>query len=209
MSRAIWIFVSALAAGCSSYSKGTQTGGLGESGMADTGSADDTDFAPDDATPQWWELAGTVTILDGAADANTSSLAVTLLDPDQVSICSEQSLVRSIVDEASLPDAEIYTWWRVTVGRGDSACEDSPLPRELLLGFGAMHPDIAAALGPAGLDTVANSLNGAYVSFDDDLIYAFGVAGPAEAFAGAADSAITVPLADGEWQIVPIFPFNY
>lgn len=200
------------AAGCS-MSKATGDNVWDTAGGDDTADSDaDTGGLDDSEDPVWWELGASLVITDGVLDANTSSLRVRMLDLDVAPMCEETLALVGAELEASTPDSEIYTWWRLSPAAlaGDCALHDDVPPDELRLGIGALQADVRAVLGPAGYDGVADSLNGAYASLDGgETVYTFGVAGTEAAFAGGTAAATEAPLADGAWTIVALFPFDY
>ncbi len=191
----------------SSAEGASDTGYTGEN-SEDTGDQDsDEDTA---SSPVWWTLTATVPVEAGEA-VKGGVITTRFLDEGGEVLCEDAHPITAISEEDS-PYEDVYAWWSISVEASSKGCDASPLPVPLLLGVGAMHPEIAA-----GLDTVdavssgsSASLNSAYASLDGlESLLVFGVAGTAAAYKGEGVAADAAPLADGEWRIEPVYSFRY
>jgi hypothetical protein len=195
--------------------------GLGGDDTAELdGGADGDDGSGDsggtgEAQPIWWTLSGTLLVAeDESLTVAESSLSIELQDVDRAPLCAEQVPLVSATHRLTEPDPLILSWWSLSLGEGDGGCVGlvPDLPSSLFVGVGELHPDVRAAQGgDASLSEAAWAhLNGAYVSFDAaDTIYAFGVAGLDEAYAGLEGPVSSAPLPAGAWTLSPVFPFAY
>jgi hypothetical protein len=205
----------ALVAGCSaemeaalsatdvaeSDGEGSDTGG----GDADSGLL---------ADPVWWKLGGTLLVAtDGSVDPEGSTLDLQLMDVDGVSLCDEALLLSGGGEALAVPHESVYGWWRLEAAPPEGSCASwpSPVPSPVLLGVGAMDPDVYALLGTLGLpEGAADDLNGAYASIDQgSTLWVYGAAGMAAAFDGDGTAAGEVPVQDGPWMLEPLFTFPY
>jgi len=183
-----------------------------DSAMFDTGAADTGGTDGDSETPVWWRLGATLDLLDGAIQKRDSTLDISLSGADDVVICEESLPISRATSVVATPDAVVLAWWRIAAAdpTGDCASWTSPLSTSVFLGIGDMHPDIEASLDPLDLAAVSDSLNGAYASLDGgDTVYVYGVAGTVDAYAGAVPAADALPLADGTWTVLAVYPFAY
>lgn len=179
------------------------TASIGESdtGGADTGTTESI---------AWWQLAAEVVIAEGTPQPEASQLTLTLLTDALKPLCAETFTLASLDDQA-VPHGDVYVWWQVVVGKGDGGCHASALPQaDLLLGIGAMHPDILPGLKSSGAAKDPSALSGAYASLDDgESLLVFGAAGLSVAWAEGGEPATEAPLADGTWRIEPVYTFEY
>lgn len=201
------------AAGCSGAS-GFSPESIDDSAASDTASTGgDTGDLPDDGlSPVWWKLGATLEVVDSAPVSDEGQLLLELLTEDQTSLCVDTMSVTRIQSHVEPPDPQVYTWWRISHDppAGDCATADDPVPDGLLLGIGAMHPEILAGLDRMGLSEAADSLNAAYASLDGgETIYVFGVAGTQTTYEGDGTAAADAALTDGEWQIQALYAFSY
>lgn len=205
--------VAALALCACSGVKGAEDGFATETGGWDTGSVSDTGSDPEDSGEAvWWKLGAAISIWEGAVLPEESSLGLTLLLQDGSVLCEDTLAIRELTVEEDLPDATIYSWWRVEAESPQGSCAElrDPVPSPVLIGVGAMHPDIFATLDPEGLADGASSLNAAYASINGgEDVYVFGVAGTTAAYLGDAAPADSSLLADGVWIVRPVYPFAY
>ena len=178
--------------------------------MEDGGSGDDTGVG-DAQDARWWRLAATFDVLDGVPSPAGAALRVGRVDALGVEVCSGQAPVLTFEPKAEPVVDGVLVWWQVVPGEWTSDCSgalsESPLPQAFLLGVGNLHIEIAAQMGNTGVEaSLADHLNGAYFGADgDEDVVVFGLAGPAAAYSGTGLPASTAPLADGEWEIRPVY----
>ncbi|MFT4974213.1 MAG: hypothetical protein ACI8S6_000095 [Myxococcota bacterium] len=208
----VTVFNSALALALACAESNTTS--RADSGLLD--GTDDNSMSTDTADPDqdsgaalWWTLRAEIPIGDGLPQTKSASLTVTLLDADLAPVCEAAAPVLSI-EPAEAPDPTIYAWWSLSTGPIKDCIYRAPeLPDPLLLGVGAMHPELRAALSVSG-EADPDALSGAYVSLDGlQTLLVFGAAGLPEAWEGdGAPADKTTPLADGSWSLRPVFTFR-
>lgn len=179
-------------------------------GEDDTASADTADEAP-----AWMALDGQLTLIEGVPSA--LSLVVGLFgDPPEEPSCTVSRTAESGGVLENTPDTTVYYWWRFSLVTPDdeSGC-GGIVPDSLLLGLGALHPEILPALPEHGVDGVADSLYGVYANPYDDgtaaqesVGYAFGFAGTAPDRAGAEPAVTAPPMPDGEYSLTGFYLFD-
>ena len=208
------LLILALLTGCSA-NKGSALDTDFSAGVGDTSSTPESDMGDGDTAidaPEtaWWRLSAEVEIADGQPVAASSQLAITLLTDALKPQCTEQ-LTLAKVAEASSPHSDVYVWWQLTTGKGDGGCAGYDLPQaDVLLGVGAMHPDILPGLKSRGAAPDASALNGAYASLDDEeTLVVFGAAGLLETWSDGGAPVKAAPLTDGTWRIEPVYTFEY
>lgn len=212
MRRKFWCALTGalVVGGCS----GSQNkGGFADSagGAWDTGSVVDTGVDLEDSDdPVWWRLGAVISIWESEALPDESALGLALEKEDGTTLC-EESLALSLLEaQPETPDPSILVWWEAAQSDPEGSCAEwpTPVPTPLLLGIGAMHPEILARLEPEGLEAGADSLNASYISLDrGETIFVYGVAGTTAAYLGDAEPALEAPLVDGVWIIRAIYPF--
>lgn len=216
MKRTFLSLVVVLASGCSAYNMKADAGSsFGDSASVDTGDTEGDDHL--DGEVAWWALGAGIQVTEGTIDLAATSLEIEARQDDGTPICAIESAPQSLTTMAEYPEGlGMVGWWLIQPGEWFGDCGsmeiESPVDRSFLLGVGAMHPEMVAVLGSveAAADGSEETLNGAYASFDGGAtIYIFGVAGPAEAFAAEGAPAEALPLADGVWTVLPIYPFAY
>lgn len=194
--------------------------GAGASAPFDSGAASDLGADGDDGGGEgaagarlWWTMGAALTLIDGAPLAVGGALDVRVLDDAGVELCAAAVAVEA-VRAITPPDPVILGWWELSLGPWEPACAGAqatrPMGEALTLGVGELHPEVAALL-PAqdALSAAAGArVNGAYaqLSADEDPV-AFGIAGPAEAFAGEAGPWTSAPLPDSALAVQPIYRF--
>jgi hypothetical protein len=167
----------------------------------------------------WWRLdadfvvaAGLPTV-DGEGD-EASILSVTVLDEDLVEVCTATAPLSSAASTQEVAFDGLVDAWSLEAGTWVPACKDarwddwfSPLEAEFVLAFGALHPEVEAALGGlSGIgDGAASSLNGAYLQTAEVDLVAIGAAGPAAAYQGDGLPLDAAPVGDGEWYMRGVF----
>lgn len=194
--------------------------GGGAAARYDSGAAADLGADGDDGGGEgaagaglWWTLGAALTLVDGAPSPAEGALDVRVLDDAGAELCAAAVSVEA-VRPISAPDPVILGWWELSLGPWEPTCAAGqatrPMGEALSLGVGELHPEVAALL-PAqdGLPAAAAArLNGAYaqLSADEDPV-AFGIAGPAEAFAGEAGPWTEGPLPDGALSVQAVYRF--
>lgn len=190
------------------------------SGASDSGAAADLGDADADGGGEgsagaglWWTLSGALELADGAPLPAAAALDVRVLDDAGVELCVAAVDVDA-VGVVSPPEPVVFGWWELTLGAWDPVCtaaqEARPMGDLITVGVGALHPEIAALL-PAqdGLSAAAAArVNGAYAQLSAEAQpVAFGIAGPAEAFAGASGPWTEGPLPDGALTVQAVYRF--
>jgi hypothetical protein len=197
------------------------TAGGSEATLEDSSGADSGGSDEELSGAAWWKLGATLDIRADEAggvqpELLTSLISASLLDSQGALLCSGIAPIGQVMEIAPTPDPLIITWWWMERGEWSTDCtlpeleeEMADLPHQVLLGVGDMHPEIAGALGAVeGLQPgAAATLNGAYASLEDEVIYVFGVAGTEEAMEGAEGPAVGSPLKAGRWLITPVYSF--
>lgn len=177
--------------------------------------ADDSDTMSADSgaqTPSWYTVGASATLSGGLLTALTVTYTLLPETPSEGPICDSPRAPIAALDVAP-PDPAIYHWWLVELPGDDGGCEDAePLPTTLLLGLGAMHPDIVAGLEADDAEDAASSLYGAYVATDGvsedgqaETVYVYGYAGTAQDFEGQTVPVSTPPAPDGEYTLTPVY----
>lgn len=197
-----------LATGCSEAAlKAEDAGGTDGDMQDDTGSGggDDSDTGVD-TTPGleagWYTVRASFDVREGAATVGDASIEVLVIATDRASIVCTLPLNLVTLAVVESPDPEVAPlWWEVDVAPTESAC--ATLPGRLGLGVGALAADVRAQLGRDGLEAVAESLYGAYITADGGSLAAYGWAATKEGLAG--DTAATLPPPDGTYQLEPVY----
>ncbi len=215
---ALWLAL--LVAGCSSGLESSRKAEQGDTGFGSAGGAEEDGGADSGATDalgesaSWWRLDADLVLVGGDVVASSSPLTATLLSSEREVVCEMTATAERFTPVRPLPDALLVTWWSVEALGWSGECVDRDLgeavPVALHLGLGTLHPEIEAVLGTVALasDGAADSLNGAYASFEgSDTIYVFGAGGPVEAWAGDAEPATVEPLVDGVWSVRGAYSF--
>ena len=185
----------------------------GDAGLdGDTTDLDDTGGSVDDGGSStdpgsWWLLDATLVISEGELQADGSSLSFIRRSGAETT-CQDVLSPVSVAAITPLPHESVYTWWQVDWDTSAVTCfvdGEGATRSPLLLGVGAMHPEIEAVL-PSLLGTtdseVALHLNGAYARLpEDDQLLVFGAVGLQSAWAGEGEPAVAAPLADGTWVL--------
>lgn len=217
MTRATFVaFAMAVLVACSP----TKGGFDAESGLApetdslvgedDTASSDTAD-----EPSAWMALDGQLTLTGGVPGALTLSIGL-FGDPPEEANCTVSRTAETGEALGSTPDTTVYYWWRFNLVTPDdeSGC-GVIVPDSLLLGLGALHPEILPALPEHGVDGVADSLYGVYANPYDDgtpaqesIGYAFGFAGTAQDRAGADVAVTAPPMPDGEYVLTGFYLFD-
>lgn len=177
--------------------------------------ADDSDTMSADSgaqTPAWYTVGATANLSGGALTALTVNYTLLPETPSDGPICESLRAPISAIDVPS-PDAAIYHWWLVELPQDDGACEGAEgLPTTLLLGLGALHPDIVAGLKDDADQAAAGSLYGAYIATDGvgedgqaEAIYVYGYAGTAADLAGETIPVTAPPAPDGDYSLTPVY----
>lgn len=178
----------------------TASGTTTDSGATTTATDSDETGTEDLVEPGWFAVDATVTIAEGAPVAAPAAVTLTVVGTDTQTQLCELTLPSDALSPGTPPDASLWAWWTLPVLASD-AC--AVLPDTVGLGLGPMVADLRAALGSSGLDGVADSLYGAYVSPNGAGPWAFGVGGTTTDFEG--DDAAAAPLPDGSYQITTLY----
>ena len=176
--------------------------------ISDTGTQlDDTGLSEEAA---WWRLSARLLLVQGIPQPKDSQLTLTLVSNKLKPICSEVFTLSELTAEKP-PDETLYTWWTLTLGKGDGGCIGNALPTDTLqLGVGTMHPDILPGISSDEDIADPSALNGAYASLDDGkTLLVFGAAGLVESWSSGGVPAEASPLTDGIWRIEPVYTFEY
>lgn len=193
-----------LLAGCSDSALSNELAPADDSstrltGNDDTGVEDDDTSAP--PAPAWYVVRADLGLTNGAPVADGATVTVDVIDADLERVnCIVELAVDGIVATAVDGADATTVWWEVPVAPLEAPC--ATLPDELLLGVGAMHPDVRARLGSVGNDDIADSLYGAYLALDGEVA-AFGYAGTASDLLG--DDVAVVPPPDGLYRLSPLY----
>jgi hypothetical protein len=194
--------------------------GEGAAARSDSGAASDLGADGDDGGGEgaagaglWWTLGAALTLVDGAPVPAAGALDLRVLDDAGVELCAAAVAIED-VRAISPPEPVILGWWELSLGPWEPTCTGAqaarPMGEALTLGVGELHPEVAALL-PAqdGLPAAAGDrLNGAYAQLSaDEAPVAFGIAGPAEAFAGEAGPWTEAPLPDSALAIQAVYRF--
>ena len=180
----------------------------------DGGELFDEDSAPEEA-PATWEISGQIVLDSDVVVEDSSSLSVRLLSETRQVLCEANTVIETAtaMDATQYPDEALLGWWRLFVEPSSSeSCFSTtytfPVPVPMMLGIGAMHPEILAAAGADESLGDISGLNGAYASMDGgDTVWVFGVIGTELAFEGGLDPEESAPLSDGKWLIEPVYSF--
>lgn len=196
------------ASGCSDYDLGAEraprsdTGWGGDAGgdTADTG-PNDTDTDLDEVPPDGWVLHARLAAVGGVPVADGADVRVAFVNGDAGEVACEVPLDPAGVVAGTSPEDVVALWWELPALAEAEAC--GPLPATLGVGVGELHASARARLGTVGLDTVADSLYGAYVRADDGPVYVLGYAGTDGDLAG--DDVATTPPPDGTYTLAPLY----
>ena len=141
-------------------------------------------------------------------------MSVVVLDDTGAELCSLSAPLSSAEPEADPPQEWIITWWQVSVDAWEGDCDvwdtGELIPREMVVGIGRLHPEIAAVVGRMSDYTGSSplSLNGSYARFADaETLLVFGAAGLAQAWQGEGEAAEAAPLPDGLWLVRGAYGF--
>ena len=214
--RLTWLVCVVLGlSGCAGYELGASGLDTADAGAAGGESDDGGTGDAIDTTGYWWKLSGLLTVAAGELQPGDGVLRIAVIDDAGAAACELNLDLVSATSEAP-PDPSVLGWWSVTAGGwlGDCGVEalPSPVPDSLMLGIGAMHPEIEVMLPSVdALSPLAyGQLNSAYARLKDDgPIYAYGVAGEAAAFAGSGAAVVAAPVPDGDYELQAIFAFDY
>lgn len=201
-------------AGCVSdhaYFEGSDTAELYDTDGAPNDSGDDTG-GWDNVVPSWWSLAASVLVEEAQPVADDTSLEGWLLSEEadtDTPICSA-TFVPATLTETKPPDESIFHWWQIELQHQDGDCSGSQLhwfPETIEIGVGALHPDIAALLEPAGYEQIEGYLYGAYLRQGEQQgeVWAWGIAGTPASFDGEAEPVSAAPLPNGTYQMLPLY----
>lgn len=123
----------------------------------------------------WWTISGEILIENGFPVNEDSILNVAILDIDLNLLC-ETPTTTLVISETKSPDDLVYSFWSITPQFYDCGTLQNYLPYSLFLGFGEMHPDLAAVATEGDLSESINYLYGAYLRLSGEDTWAFGVA---------------------------------
>lgn len=168
-----------------------------DSGLADSGQQ----------LPSWWTLGASLSVVEGVPDPKASTLTLSVLDDGLLPYCDATAAVASAAALAP-PHPDVYAWWTLT-WEPAVGCDEIlfPLPENLLLGIGAMHPEVLARLTVSDVPA-PTMLNGAYTSLDSlSTLLVYGAAGQPAAWKGKG-GPVDLTLPDGTWTIEPVFSFE-
>lgn len=163
---------------------------------ADTAATGDTGGTDDTPRPEWFTLAATATLVDGAPTATTAESII--VDEDQsTEICRVPIDTTGFVGTTP-PADEIAVWWELPAIVIESDC---PLGiTDVAFGIGALDPEARARLGQVDKDGIANQLYGAYARVENGDIYAIGYAEAAN-----PEDVAVFPPPDDDYSLVPLF----
>jgi hypothetical protein len=185
------------------------TGSENDSGGDPTDSDEDTGDA-DQPDPSWWALSATILVEDTLPVQGDTTLVISLIDEDadiDSPIC-QASYDGVELGSQDLPDPLLFHWWQATLAEPTTDCSTHLLtwiPSSIQLGIGALHPDVAALLEPAGLHEIEPYLYGAYLQASSQTIWTYGVSATAAGFAGEQLPVAEAPVPDGTYSMVPIY----
>jgi len=192
--------------------------------LVESGDGDDSSVAPEDSdadsggwdgpAPVWWTLSAAILIEEGAPAQGDASVSIALLAEEgeaDASLCTATWTSPGMV-VLDVPDPLLFHWWQLVldgVPEGNCGAQlQRFLPDGGELGIGALHPDVAAVLEPAGYDGLSGYLYGAYLrpaQARDDVIWAFGVAGTEASYLAEELPVSQAPLPNGTYRIEPIY----
>lgn len=166
----------------------------------------DTDADIDTAAggpSQLWTLEAQLQLSDGHIEA--SQAVVSVHDEATDELCDAAQGALSGVADLPSPDASIVAWWSTTLPSVGLSCRG--VPQNVLVGIGELHPQLTAHFPRLGIEgSAVDTLNGAYISPDDgQTIWAFAIAGDADALAGQSAAALSRDDLDGAWEILPVY----
>jgi hypothetical protein len=164
-------------------------------------------------------MSGALFVANGTIEIGLSSLRADVEDEQGQVICQQTVPVSLAQPAESAPDPDIEAWWEVTVGDASGGgCTDqgvtSPFPDSFGMGLGPLHGEIEAILGseagqkPSASETVKS----VFVALNDpSKIWVFGLAtsdGVSD-HEPIGDGLNDVPVSDGYWKFVGLYPFAY
>lgn len=180
--------------------------GADDSGQSDTA---DLDVA-------WLGLDGRLILTAGVASSIELQARLYVDPPGESPVCAVSRVAEAGEVLATTPDDAVFHWWRVvlTTPDGEDSCGER-VPAQLLLGLGALDPEIVPALEAHGVDDAASSLYGAFANPYDDggeaqasTGYVFGFAGTASDRAGASPAVTAAPMPDGDYSFTGFYLFD-
>jgi hypothetical protein len=193
--------LAACAEGTNVKGGGDDSGAAGDTGLGDTAEDGGDDDSGESLPPEWFTLEARLQVLGGEAVADGAEVTFLAVAKDRQTVACEVPLVVSGVTIEAPDSAEVALWWAFTVEAADDAC--APLPTTIGLGVGELGADARAQLGAVGMDTVAESLFGAYLQVDGAGPSLYGWAGTESDAAG--DDPATLPPPDGVYGLHPLY----
>lgn len=194
-------------------SPGTRDDTAGASDTSGTPLDDSADSAAEDIAAVWFTVGGDWTVTTGALATASLSFTAYPQDPRDGAMCSSLRETTPSRDLSS-PDETIYHWWLVETGADDPACPQlDALPRRIIIGLGALHPEMAPALDRYDLESAGASLYGSYAALveggdvDGAIPYAFGFGGTSSDRSGQAPAVSMAPVPDGVYTVTPVYVF--
>ncbi len=166
----------------------------------DTGE-EDPDSGGEPRSPAWYVVRAELAVENGAPSAQGAQVTLDVVDADLVRTdCIVELATDGIVAGDAATDDSVPLWWELPVVPATETC--ALLPETLVIGLGAMVPDVRAQLGTVDHDDIAESLYAAFLLLDGDAA-AFGYAGTVTDLLG--DDAATNPPPDGLYQLAPLY----
>lgn len=169
-----------------------------EDTVTDSQEVDDTAPA---TSPAWYVVRADLAVAGGAPVAEGAVVSIDVVDADlertdcvvELDPAGLRAVTVTVAEPGSL-------WWELPVVPVAESC--ATLPSTLTLGLGSLDPDVRARLGAVQLDTVADSLFGAYLLLDGAAT-AYGYAGTESDLAG--DNPALLPPPDGRYRLAPLY----
>jgi len=191
--------------------------GAFDSGESDGGGGSATDGGSTDTDVRdmgvYWTLDADLVVVDGVVDPAASVLHLGRRR-NSSETCSDTVTPIAVVAQEELPHPSVLAWWELSWDPSTLLCfakGEGGWNQPVLLGIGAMDPEIVAVLGHVDEVTdplAADSLNGAYATLPgDNRLFIYGAAGPLTAWHGEGDPADGAPLPDDTWLVRTAYSF--
>ena len=160
-------------------------------------------------TPNYWTLAGTVTLVEGVVDPLGTQLFVSLWLDEAEPFCTfdlPPSLFDAKTDDAT---SALFTWWEIELLDESTECY-WPGPSQTQFGIGPMDPLLNPALAAEGL--TSETLYALYLrTGKTEPLYVYGAAGTPDQYSTklGVDVVEEPPLPDGSYTLraLHLLPF--
>lgn len=199
--------IAALLVGCSASGKYDAASDASSAPSPTTSGDDDDDGTttpiPTEG-PRWRTLEGVVQVAAGALDPAGTLLGASYYLDDLTQLCEAEWAVEAVASPPAPEGEPLLVWWELTLGPASGTCPGHVAqPLSITFGLGAYDPRLDVALTAHGLDGADGY--GLYVADPaSDEVWIVGVAGTTEQLAGRAGPSAEPPLADGEYELVPL-----